>query len=165
MNGKLKDTQKLIDRADKNLDRQLDWIARIDSRMSFVTGIDLAMLGALAASASTVSNWSWDTGGLGVLAAVLLAAVLVCIFTGFFPRTTSKNDSLLFFGTIADKKIDQFESQWHQTTDEAYLNDLLAQTHINAEIVCKKFHLLKNALILLLLAAIPWVGFIFFTKT
>ncbi|PSC05490.1 hypothetical protein SLNSH_07820 [Alsobacter soli] len=148
-------TKQHIERAEKALQRMLDWIARHDSRSSAVLGITIAMVGALSASIPSPSQWTW-TYALALAAAVIgLGAVLTELLRGQFPRMRS-TPSLFFFGTVANLPLDQYRSEVAALDDEAYLKDLLTQCHTNARILRSKFRSLKRSIFALLCAAVPW---------
>ena len=73
-----------------------------------------------------------------------------------FPRTEGPENSLYYFGTIADIEIDQFCNQFSSRKEENHIEDILKQTHRNAEIVKIKFEYLKSAYILLVFGIVPW---------
>jgi hypothetical protein len=126
-------TQKeLIERAETNLERQLAWIGRYDTRVAFIAGIAIVMLGFLATTTGTLAIWTPWIKWSFVIGAGLLLSSLVCIYCGQYPKTESLNTSLLYFGTIADMKLDEFERKFKDGSSETYLDDLLAQTHRNA---------------------------------
>lgn len=150
----------MLDKAEKNLERQLEWIARYDTRIAFIAGIAIAMLGVLANAGSTVTFWSADLYWLFLIAIVLLLACLTCIYFGQYPTMRAKNESLLYFGSIADLSFVEFSKRFRKLSDDDYLTDLLHQIHRNSLILKDKFLLLRAALILLLCAVLPWMLFI-----
>lgn len=143
-------------RAEQNLQRQLDWIGRYDARSAAVLGIAVAMLGFLATEAPPPAKWD-HICFLGTFAAVIpIAFSLVAIYLGQFPRTGSPNASLVYFGTIAGLKADEFFKRFCDRTDEEHLADLCQQAHHNSTLIDKKFKALKAGLIALLVAVLPW---------
>jgi hypothetical protein len=145
-----------IQRVETNLQRKLDWIGRHDGRTTFVTGIIIAMLGVLTSASSKIEIWTWFTCiSIGVTA-ILLFISLFFIFTSQYPKTKSQNTSLICFGTVAEMRFDEFKRQTLSTTDQDYLEDVLCQIHINAQILQSKFSALKTSLILLAIANISW---------
>lgn len=146
-----------IQRAETNLQRKLDWIGRHDGRTTFVTGIIIAMLGLLTSTSSKVEIWTWFTCISFGVTAILLFISLFFIYRSQYPKTKSQNTSLIYFGTVAEMKFDEFKRKSLSTTDQDYLEDLLCQIHINAQILQSKFSALKTSLILLAIAIIPWL--------
>lgn len=159
------DKQNLIERAEKNLERQLEWISRYDTRVSFVAGISIAMIGFLTSIASEVIVWSFAIKLDFITSGILLFTSLICIYFGQYPKTNSGNPSLLYFGTIGTMDCDKFKKHFKALSNAGYLNDLLSQTHKNSVIITKKFTFLKVALILLLVSVVPWAFAIFLVKT
>lgn len=146
-----------IQRAESNLQRKLDWISRHDNRIAFVTGIIIAMLGVLTSASSNVDTWAYLSYISFGLCATLLCLSLFFIYKSQYPRTKSQNTSLIYFDTVAEMKYDEFKRKSLATTDQEYLDDLLCQIHINAQILKSKFAALKTSLILLGTAIIPWM--------
>lgn len=142
---------------EKNLARQLAWIAVADSKISFVFAIDMALLGVLAAlSPKQAADWTVATAVFGALAAVACGASLALLSVASFPRTRGPKGSLLFFGGISKRDSSQFKESACELTTEAYLDDLCAQCHRNAEIAESKFAWVQRALLALYLSIAPW---------
>jgi hypothetical protein len=158
------DLESKIQQAETSLKRKLDWIGRYDGRVAFVAGVSIAMLGVLANASAHIVTWHWYLSLIFGLAALFLSLNLVMIYRSQYPKTEARNASLAFFGTIADLKIDEFSKRFKQRTDEEYLDDLLHQIHINAELLKKKFSNLKLSLQLLATAILPWLLAIYYSK-
>lgn len=158
------DLDNKIDRAEENLQRELDWIGRHDTRIAFAAGVLLAMLGILANASASISIWNWYTYVSFVSAAALLFISLILIYMSQYPKTKSMNSSLIFFGTISALKCDDFKKKFMEMKKEDYLDDLLCQIHINSEILTKKFDYLKYSLLLLGVALIPWLGAMYISQ-
>lgn len=142
---------------EKNLARQLAWIAAADSKISFVFAVDMAMLGVLAAlSPKQAAGWTVATAVFGALAALACVASLALLSVASFPRTRGPKGSLVFFGGISKRELRQFIESVCQLTTEAYVEDLCAQCHRNAEIAESKFAWVQRALLALYLSVAPW---------
>jgi hypothetical protein len=158
------DDDMIFKRAEDNLQRQLDWISRYDTRISFVAGICITMVGVLFSTAPTFYWFEPVFYLCFLLSALLLIASLVCVYLGQYPNTTSQNSSLIFFGTIATLGVDEFKKKFKNGSDDEYLDDLLIQCHVNAQIMDKKFRMFKTALILMLVSVVPWALTIYAAK-
>lgn len=150
-----------IEQAEANLQRQLDWIGRYDTRIAFTAGFFIAMLGVLANTSKSVLNWNWYVYIIFGLSAILLFVGLLLIYLSQYPNTESRNLSLIYFGTIADLKCDDFQKSFREMNNETYLNDILSQVHINAQILVTKFNYLKYSLRILAVTIIPWITAIY----
>lgn len=139
------------------MQRKLDWIGRHDGRTTFVTGIIIAMLGILTSASSKIEIWTWFICSSFAVTAVLLFISLFFIYKSQYPKIKSQNTSLIYFGTVAEMKFDEFKRRTLSTNDQDYLEDVLCQIHINAQILKSKFSALKTSLILLAVAIIPWL--------
>jgi hypothetical protein len=122
------------------------------------------MLGVLANTSASISSWSYVQYGIFGLTAILLFSSLILVYCGQYPKTKSPNSSLIYFGTIANLKFDEFSKKFKESNDQEYLDDLLCQTHINAEILKKKFSFFKASLILIVVAIIPWLISIYLSR-
>jgi hypothetical protein len=152
-----------ISQAETNLQRKLEWVGRHDSKIVFVTGVLIAMLGLLASACSKIDKWN---GGLYLvfgISGLLLFVSLFFVYKSQYPKTFSSNASLNYFGTIADLKFDEFKRKTKQATDEEYLDDLLCQIHTNSQVLKLKFRFLKISLILMGASVIPWLICLYFS--
>ena len=153
-----------IPEAEINLQRKLEWLNRFDSRVAFAAGSIITMLGVLANASASIAEWNWYLYLILGATGALLFASLILVYMTQYPKTTSQNSSLIYFGTIATLKFDEFRKRTKERSSEEYLDDLLCQIHINAQILGKKFSNLKTALILLGIAIVPWLTSIFLSK-
>lgn len=158
------DLDSKIQQAETSLQRKLNWIGRHDTRIAFVAGFSIAMLGVLARASASIVVWDWCLYLVFSLAALLLFISLALVYLSQYPKTESRNSSLNFFGTIAALKLDEFKKRFKERTNEEYLDDLLSQIHINAEILNKKFSYLKSSLVVLAIALIPWLVALYLSK-
>jgi phosphoglycerol transferase MdoB-like AlkP superfamily enzyme len=152
-----------ISQAETNLQRKLEWVGRHDSKIVFVTGIIIAMLGLLASASSKIDNWNFWLYVVFAVTALLLFVSLFFVYKSQYPKTFSSNTSLNYFGTIAELKFDEFKRRTKQATDDEYLDDLLCQIHINSQVLKLKFCFLKISLILLGSSIIPWLICLYFS--
>lgn len=146
----------IIEKTELNLKRHLDWIGRYDTKISFVTVISIAMLGLIIDKASSFQSWNSYIIIILIITILLLLVSLLFIYLGQYPAVKSRNNSLIFFKTISQLKVDEFIKKSKGVSEEDYLDDLLYQVHINAEILTKKYNYFKISLIFLLIAVIPW---------
>lgn len=153
-----------IQQAEESLAGKLEWVSRHDTRTAFVAGISIAMLGVLATASASVIQWSLYSHIIFGLAALLLCVSLVIIYFSQYPKTESRNSSLIFFETIASLKLDDFKKRFKDRSDEEYLDDLLSQIHINSEILSRKFTYLKASLIIIAVSIIPWLHALYLVK-
>lgn len=136
-----------IELTELNLQRKLDWISRSDTRIAFTASIAVAMLGVLASASALITKWENHYYLVFALAFLFLFGSLLFVYFSQFPKTKSVNSSLIYFGTIANLKVDDFNKKVRATTEDEYLDDLLSQTHRNAEILRWKFNHLRTSLI------------------
>jgi hypothetical protein len=150
-----------IDYLEKELSRLLGWIQVADSRMALVLPISTAMLGAIAVLSPTVDLWTAKPAITCSFAAFFL--VLSLIFSAFasFPRVEGPKGSVIFFGGIVAREIDQFRQSVNALNESSYQDDLINQCHINSQIANKKFTWVRRAMISLFLSFLPWAISVF----
>ncbi len=78
------------------------------------------------------------------LSVLLLACNLFVVYRGTYPCTKGPGDSLVYFGSIADK------------SREDHLDDVLEQVHRDSEIVDRKFVDLRRSYRCLPVAVASW---------
>jgi hypothetical protein len=140
--------------AERNLGMLLDWIGRYDNRASLLFTVDLAMVGTLALILSSSTYLVYDT--LFLIAFVLLGISILGTAITIFPHLSGPQDSLLYFGSIAKMEKTNFKNSFIARTKNGYLDDLLAQCHINAKILDLKFKVFRISLAITIIAIIFW---------
>jgi hypothetical protein len=150
-------TADQIAAAEKNLDRLLDWVATCDNKTVIILGIDTALAGVFARILALVSVWTCLNKVVALVTVMLLIFEFGCLFVANIPRTKGPegSSSLLFFGGIAERGLDEYRNAFTRQTQDEYLLDLLSQCHRNAEIVSIKFRCLISAYRIL----VPLLGF------
>jgi hypothetical protein len=150
-------TARLTAFLEMSLDRNLAWIGAADAKTAVVFGLDTAMIGLIAAAAPAYGKWTSVGVWFAATAAALLIASLASLFAAVFPRTKGPRLSLIFFGGIADRSVDEYRDDVTAFDEEAYVEDLIQQTHVNASIASAKYRWVKWASKLLYLSTLPWL--------
>lgn len=145
-----------VERLQDILDKQLLWISAADSRLALVLPVSTAMLGALAATAPELTEWTLAGGIPASLAVLFLVLAIAFCSLAAFPRTSGPAGSIIFFEGIASRELAQYRTQIDTADDTHYANDLIQQCHINAVIASAKFVWVKRSMRCLMLASIPW---------
>jgi hypothetical protein len=140
------------------LGRQLSWIAAADAKTAFIFALATAMLGLLASASPAYGKWTVLGVAFTSIAASLLLISLSCVVLAVFPRTKGPKLSVIFFGGIAARHIDEFRVDVQGLSEEAYEEDLVQQCHINAQIAGVKYQWLKAASVLLAASVVPWLA-------
>lgn len=153
-----RETARLTAILEMSLARNLGWIGAADAKTAVIFGLGTAMIGLIAAAAPAYGKWT----GTGVLfagiAATLLIASLMSLSAAVFPRTKGPRLSIIFFGGIAGRSIDAYRDDLAHFDEEAYVEDLIQQTHLNASIAGTKYRWVKCSSILLYLSIVPWLA-------
>lgn len=143
-------------RAEKELARLLEWGRAAESRLTLVLSLSTAMLGALAMLAPPASKWTVVEGIASSFAALLLLLSIMFAALASFPRTTGPKGSLIYFGGITTRNLNQYEAAVKSLTLEEYFDDLIRQCHRNAQIAERKYTWVQRSMVCLFLAALPW---------
>ncbi len=147
----------LVPILETNLSGQLHWISSADRKAAFAFTLTTAMLGLLAAIAPrTMHAWTIAPAIFASFAGALGVAALLFVSLASFPRTEGPKGSLVYCGGIAQRTAEQFKDAVCALSIEAYVADLAAQCHRNAEIAAGKFLWIQRALLCLYLSVPPW---------
>jgi hypothetical protein len=150
------DRDRLAAQLEQNLGRQLSWIVAADTKSSFVFGAATAMLGLLAAVAPAYGKWTPVGITWSVVAAAPLLASLASLTAAVFPRTSGPKLSNIFFGSISARSVDAFRTDLFVSDEDSYVEDLVQQVHINAQIATAKFTWVRRATACLFFGVAPW---------
>lgn len=141
-------------------ERHLAWIAAADVKVGVVVAIDTALLGGLAAAfgaAESAAKIPWTY--LFTLAATgATICSLFCAAMAVLPRTRGPENSLLFFGKVANFDVGTYVERFHDATDDELLADWTAQIHRNAEIARDKYKWVYKSMCWSFFAALPWIA-------
>lgn len=141
--------------AREQLNLVLGFFPRVDSMIVVVLGIDLAMLGVLAAHLPrfpALSPWAL----LALVPVAPLSVSLVRLYRAAFPRLDGGAQSLVYFREVAARTEATFVHQFlHQKTGD-YTRDVLGQIWRNSQILSLKYDSLKSAFVWLAWAVFPW---------
>lgn len=139
------------------LARLLDWVRAVDAKVPVLTAISCAIIASVAAVAPAADKLTWSTVLLIAAGVVPQFASLVCCALATFPQTRGPAGSLIFFGGVAGRSAEQYRKDVSALTPSAYLADLTAQCHRNAEIAALKYRRVRSATAWLFLGIGPWV--------
>ncbi len=140
-----------------NLERQLEAIRASDAKVLLLIPTSSLMVGVLAALLRS--------RGVDALSAVYVAASIAPIMVAYFfigmtliPRTGngSKSRSLLFFGTIAHRSMEEFKAEFLTMSEADYINDLAIQCHTVSVIARRKYLHVRNAFLAFFFALPCW---------
>lgn len=145
---------------ERNLDRQIAWIRASDSKISMLLPINTAMLAVLAAHLAQAHlmafHWALAIGASLPCAVSFTLAVLAVM-----PHIRDDGNSLIYFSDIARQPRDDYQSRMRALEEEAHLEDLAAQVHLNARLAKEKMQHARNSYRALFLALPFWVGAIY----
>ncbi|UUO22414.1 hypothetical protein FGD67_03710 [Colwellia sp. M166] len=154
-----------IERAEKILQLQLDWVKTADAKVPALFAINISMLGVLSALAKAATSWSLVSGIFVVICASLLIYSIGNMAFTMFPSLLGPNTSNLYFGGIAKQSNEDFHEKIKQLSDDEYLDDLINQAYRNAEIAKSKYGYIKKSSVYLLLSFPIWLLSIYLIYT
>ncbi|MBW9263725.1 MAG: hypothetical protein K1564_19360 [Candidatus Thiodiazotropha sp. (ex. Lucinisca nassula)] len=146
-----------IERAEKVLTLQLEWVKTADSKVPPLFAIDIAMLGLLAALVKVLPSWTIPAAIACSIATIPLLLSLFSLALAMFPRLDGPKESKVFFGGITKQSEKNFKENFFSDDGSDYRDDILSQAYRNAEIASKKYSNIKFAFIFTFSSAIPWV--------
>jgi hypothetical protein len=130
-----------------------------DSRGGLVISSNIAMLGALIATLSGTTFLR-----TGALAWLLVGATALCCLASIgmaalasFPRPGHRAGSLVFFGSIAEMSRETYFDQLRSVSQYEFARDLADQCHRVATLASFKFRWIRRAMLMLIVAAVPWL--------
>jgi len=150
-----------IDKSEKTLSLQLEWVRVADAKVPPIFAINIAMLGVVVALIKTNSNWTLCESILTSFCLLLLVTSTCCLALSMFPRLSGPKKSNIFFGGITKKTEKVFIEELKCESDSDYENDVLAQTYRNAEIAGEKFKFIKYSFITSFASVPFWLGAIY----
>lgn len=148
---------KIIERSNDLLSKQLLWISAADSKVAPTFAINTAMLGVLAALIPPIANWTIFRAIITILSVIPLIISIVCLTLVTFPRLSSPKGSYIYFGGITTKSEDAYVNDMINIEDDVFLKDILTQTYRNAKIAQSKFNHIKKAMALTFISLPIWL--------
>ena len=145
-----------IERMEKILSMQLEWIKNADSKVPPLFAVNIAMLGVVSALIRTSSTWSCITSVCLALCLLFQIVGVILLVATIFPRTTGPSGSNIYFGGILEKAKGEYNSEVMGWRDEDYMSDLIAQVYRNAQIADTKYRSVKYAFLATFLGVPFW---------
>ena len=129
---------------ESNLERQLSFVRAADTKVSIFLALATALLAAELKTAPEriMLDWRWPFWGF-VVAIIVCGLSLAALVRTWFPSTSGGLYSALFFVGISDRKHSEYRTHVLEMSRHDYLDDLIQQTHRNAQIAKEKYKWLK----------------------
>ena len=150
-----------IERSEKVLNLQLEWVKTADSKVAPLFALNIAMLGLLAALVKLLPAWTIATAIFSSITVILLAMSMLFLVLTMFPRLIGPKESNIFFGGIAKQSEEKYLLDMSSISDTEYQKDILSQVYRNAEIANSKYANLKLAFIFTFASTIPWLAAVY----
>ena len=156
-----KENNMEIERLERILSLQLEWVKTADSKVTPLFAINIVMLGLLATLIKVLEEWTIPGAIFSSIAVVSLSLSMLFLALTMFPRLDGPKESNIFFGGIAQQEEKKFISDMLLGDKVKYKNDILSQAYRNAEIAKIKYSNLKLAFIFTFASTIPWLAAIY----
>jgi hypothetical protein len=145
------------------LERNLHWIAAVETKTAVVISVDLAMLGALGVAFGELAPNEREPWAVawGFFAAVPLAISMLQGALAVLPQVGGPDRSLIFFGKVALLARDDYSKELQAASEQALLQDCIDQAHRNAEIAKLKYERVTLSLKLALVSIPFWLVAVF----
>ena len=134
----------------------LGFFDRVDTKFSFLFGINIALLGLVGAKTPALNDVT--VGGW----IALLGFTLCCVY-GFMqmyhasaPHLDGGRGSLIYFNSIAQLERLAFHDRFTSQDSATQMTDVLDQIWYNSRILSEKYSRLRKAYRALLASLIPW---------
>lgn len=128
------ETDRLIELAKDQLNRVLGFFPRVDSKISVLLSVDVAMLAVLAANVPPMKSLVLLSLPVVIafLAVILIALSLYFLYQVSFPRLKGGHCSLVYFREIASRTESNFIDEFTEQSADIYLKDILGQIWRNS---------------------------------
>lgn len=146
-----------IERTEKILNLQLEWVKAADAKVAPLFAINIAMLGLLAVLIKLLSSWTIAAAIFSSITTILLVLSMIFLALAMFPRLGGPKESNIFFGGIVKQAEEKYKISVASINDIEYQNDILSQVYRNAEIANTKYANLKLAFISTFASTLPWL--------
>lgn len=150
-----------IERYEKILSLQLEWVKTADSKVTPLFAINIAMLGLLSALVKVLPAWTIAAAVSISIAVILLALSMLFLALAMFPRLNGPKESNVFFGGIAKQSEEKFKLNILSDDETEYQNDILSQAYRNAEIASAKYSNIKSAFVFTFASTVPWLAAVY----
>lgn len=142
------------------LERNLGWIAAADIKVGVAIALDTAMLGVLASTFNDLQaiERSSSASFFTVVAAISIVVAIVFAAMAVFPRINGPQQSLIFFGCVAQHHCPNYVTKFRSASEDEMLEDCLVQVHRNAEIAREKFRWVGKSMKWSFFSVIPWIA-------
>lgn len=153
----MRDDNERIKVAQWVLERTLAAIGAAEVKLSIIITLNLAMLASLGGAFAPVGKAieAWTLVFLIITSLFIILSLISCANV-LIPRMQGPERSIIFFGRIGKKPQKEYFTEFTQVGEEALLDDLLAQVHINSKIACEKYKWIRISMVLTFVSVMPW---------
>ena len=151
------DLSSLIERQEVSLSRQLEWIRAIDTKTPIIIGLATTMLAVTGALSPKPQDLNLGWGVAMAMGSLPLIGCLSWCAAATFPHTAGPGSSMIYFGSICKLPHADYANALSTRSDAAYLVDLNAQCHRNAQIATAKYRAVQRAMLWLFMATPAWL--------
>jgi hypothetical protein len=138
------------------LDLVLSFFSRVESKISFLFGLNTALLGISYVNIALDQVTKWYVAIPLVCFLGLIAVSFVHLYFASFPQLKGGSGSIFFFGEIAKRTEANYIREYEGKTQAEKRADLLGQVWRNSEILTQKFARLRSAFVLTL-SSLPFL--------
>jgi hypothetical protein len=136
----------LLEAASTQLDRVLGFFPRVETKISALFAVDVAMLALLAINASAKDGSVWYLALFYGLAVLALGVSIWFLYQASFPRLEGGGNSLVYFKEIARRTEASYIKEMRGCEVDHFADDVLGQVWRNSEILTAKFHGVPSSL-------------------
>ena len=160
--GETMTDNKRIEILEKSLARHLEWIRAADIKASIALTIDLALILVVSTRLESISNLSWIWVLIvGTTTILWIVSVGFICSSFFFPRCKGRKTHLSSSDQSAGSLLRSIGTLCSNLMKKAYIEDLIAQCHRNAQIANSKYWKIKWAMHSLFASLLLWLIILF----
>jgi hypothetical protein len=139
----------------------LSFFLRVESQISVLLGVEVAMVGYLMSRLPAASSWRDVT--MAAITALAFAAAgfvssFISLYLASFPKLKGGENSMIYFRAIAARPERGFSEAYGRLGSDALVPELSEQIWRNSEILTMKYDRLKYAFLCFAAAGVSWVG-------
>lgn len=149
----------LVQSLEKNLDRQIGFVRASEAKLSILIpaiSISFALCVAILKASDTGNIYSII---FGLISFGMVFWSFICTYLAMFPRTNGPNDSLIYFGSIAEKPEGFLNDDFNSMGEDRYKKELINQIYMNSKIANLKYKYFQQALKIWYFSLMPTLVF------
>lgn len=153
-------SQHEIEVAERQLDRVLQFAARIESKVSVLFATNVGITAIMLINLDYKDVRTWYISGPLVAALIMISQSLYQLYHATYPNTSGGSASYVYFAEVAKRTEQNYIKERQALSRQDLYCDLLGQIWRNSQIMNEKFESVKKAYSWTTLSLLPWIMFL-----